>query len=282
VRCSASPPQTAPAANLPAVNLADRSVLLTGATGGLGQAIARRLHAAGAHLVVTGRRGDVLEQLAADIGARSLAVDLSDADAVLRLAEECADVDVLVANAGLPASGDLMSFSVAEIDAALAVNLRAPIVLARLIGERMARRGRGHLVFVSSLSGKVSTPGQSVYSATKFGLRGFALGLREDLRPHGVGVSTILPGFVRHAGMFHDANVKLPAFVGTSTPEAVADALVSAIERDRAEVEVAPVALRAGVRFATLAPDVAARFNRRMGAQRIADAMAAGQADKRR
>jgi uncharacterized protein len=264
------------------VDLANRSVLLTGATGGLGQAIARRLHAAGASLVLTGRRSDVLEGLAAEIGARSLTVDLADADAVARLAHECADVDVLVANAGLPASGDLMSFTVEEIDTALAVNLRAPMLLARLIGERMAERGSGHLVFVSSLSGKVSTVGQAVYSATKFGLRGFALGLREDLRPRGVGVSAILPGFVRGAGMFHDANVRLPGFVGTSTPEAVADAVVGAIERDRAEVEVAPVALRAGVKFATLAPDVAARFNRRMGAQRIADAMAAGQADKRR
>jgi short-subunit dehydrogenase len=156
------------------------------------------------------------------------------------------------------------------------------MVLARLIGERMAQRGSGHFVFVSSLSGKVSTPGSAVYSATKFGLRGFAQGLREDLRPRGVGVSTILPGFVRDAGMFHDAGVRLPPFVGTTTPEAVADAVVDAIERNRAEIDVAPLGLRAGVKFATVAPEVAARVNRRMGAQRVADNMAAGQAGKRR
>ena len=264
------------------MNLAGKSVLLTGATGGLGQAIARRLHAAGCSLVLTGRRVDVLEPLAAEIGARALAVDLAEADAVAGLAQECAGVDVLVANAALPASGNVLSFSVEELDAALAVNLRAPMVLARLIGERMAARGSGQLVFVSSLSGKVSTPGSAVYSATKFGLRGFAQGLREDLRPHGVGVSTILPGFVRDAGMFHDTKVTMPAYVGTTTPKAVVDAVVSAIERDRSEVEVAPIPLRLGIKLAGIAPETAARVQRRLGAQRLADAMAAGQADKRR
>ena len=264
------------------MNLAGKSVLLTGATGGLGQAIARRLHRAGCSLALTGRRADVLEPLAAETGARALAVDLAEADAVAGLAQECAGVDILVANAGLPASGSVLSFSVEELDAALAVNLRAPMVLARLIGERMAARGSGQLVFVSSLSGKVSTTGSAVYSATKFGLRGFAQGLREDLRPHGVGVSTILPGFVRDAGMFHDAKVTMPGYVGTTTPEAVVEAVVSAIERDRGEVEVAPIPLRVGIRLAGMAPETAARVQRRLGAQRLADAMAAGQADKRR
>jgi NADP-dependent 3-hydroxy acid dehydrogenase YdfG len=85
------------------VNLAGRTALLTGATGGLGHAIARRLRAAGAELVLTGRRADVLEPLAAETGARSLAVDLADAAGGRALARECADVDVLVSNAGLPA-----------------------------------------------------------------------------------------------------------------------------------------------------------------------------------
>ena len=176
------------------------TVLLTGASGGLGRAMALRLHAAGARLVLTGRRAAVLDDLAARTGARSLAVDLADAAGVDALAADCADADVLVANAGLPASGHLSSFSVEEIDRALAVNLRAPMVLARLLAERMAARGAGHIVLVSSLSGKVTTPGSSVYSATKFGLRGFGLALREDLRAAGVGVSVVLPGFVSEAG----------------------------------------------------------------------------------
>jgi len=263
------------------VNLAGRTALLTGATGGLGDAIARRLRAAGAELVLTGRRVEILEPLAAETGARSLAVDLADAQAVERLARECADVDVLVSNAGLPGSGLLTSFSVEQIDRALAVNLRAPMVLARILSEAMVARGSGHLVFMSSLAGKVGTPRTPVYSATKFGLRGFAQSLREDLRPSGVGVSAIFPGFVRDAGMFHDTGTKLPPGVGTVSPRDVADAVVRAIERNRGEVDVAPVGLRVGTKAAGLAPDLAATVQRKLGGQRIAEDHVSAQATKR-
>ncbi len=263
------------------MNLAGRSVLLTGATGGLGHAIARRLRAAGAELVLTGRRADVLELIAAETQARALAVDLADPAAVQRLASECADVDVLVANAGLPGTGQLMSFTVEQIDRALAVNLRAPMVLARELAEHMVARRSGHLVFMSSLAGKVGAPRSSVYSATKFGLRGFAQSLRQDLHPSGVGVSAIFPGFVRGAGMFHDTGTKLPPGMGTVAPDAVADAVVSAIERNRGEIDVAPVSLRAGAIVAGVAPDLAASVSRRLGGSRIAEQHVAMQKHKR-
>ncbi len=173
------------------MQLTGRTVLLTGASGGLGHAIARRLHGAGARLVLTGRRTAVLEPLAAELGgARALAVDLGDRAEVRRLAETCADVDVLVANAALPGSGGLLGFSEEEIDRALEVNLRAPMILARLLAERMAARRSGHILLMSSLAGKTATPGSSVYSATKFGLRGFGRGLRGDLRAAGVTMPT--------------------------------------------------------------------------------------------
>jgi uncharacterized protein len=263
------------------VNLAGRSVLLTGATGGLGHAIARRLRVEGAELVLTGRRADLLEPLAAQTQARSLAVDLADAEALERLADECAGVDVLVSNAGLPGSGLLTSFTIEELDRALAVNLRAPMVLARRLAEAMVARRSGHLVFMSSLAGKVGTPRSPVYSATKFGLRGFAQSLREDLRPSGVGVSAIFPAFVRDAGMFHDTGTKLPPGVGTVSPESVADAVVRAIERNRGEVDVAPVGLRAGAMAAGLAPDLAATVSRKLGGQRIAQDHVSAQTTKR-
>jgi uncharacterized protein len=263
------------------VNLAGRTVLLTGATGGLGQAIARRLHGAGAQLILTGRRTDVLEPLAAETRARSVAVDLTDAAAVERLATDHGDVDVLVANAGLPASGHVFSFSVEEIDRALAVNLRAPMILARLLGERMADRGAGHIVLMSSLSGKAATPRSSIYGATKFGLRGFAMALRQDLRPAGVGVSAIFPGFVRGAGMFAESGAKLPPGVGTSTPEQVAAAVVRAIERNRGEVDVAPLPMRVGAVLAGLVPEIAATVQRATGADRVGDQFGDGQRSKR-
>jgi len=263
------------------MELRGRTALVTGATGGLGTAIARALAARGATPILTGRRADVLEPLAAETGGRAIACDLADAADLDRLLDAAGDVDVLVANAGLPGSGHITSFPVEDIDRALAVNLRAPMVMARRLAEPMAARGSGHLVFVSSLSGKIASGGGSVYAATKFGLRGFAHGLREDLRDSGVGVSVVLPGFIRDGGMFHDSGVKLPGFVGTKTPEDVAAAVLRAIERDRAEIDVAPLGLRAGAAFGGLAPELSARLQRRLGGAKVADAMARGQRDKR-
>ena len=263
------------------MNLGGRSVLLTGASGGLGQAIARGLARRGASVVITGRRTDVLEPLAAETGGRAVACDLTDRESLLRLVDEAGPVDVLVANAGTPGSGRIESFSLEEIDRALDVNLRSPVILVRLMCEGMAERGGGHLVFVSSLSGKAATPRTSIYAATKFGLRGFAQALREDMRPLGIGVSTVLPGFIRDAGMFHDAGTKLPPYVGTKTPEDVANAVVSAIERNRAEVEVAPLGLRIGATITGLAPELAASVQRRLGADKVASQMETGQRDKR-
>ena len=262
------------------MNITGQTVLLTGATGGIGDAIARLVAARGGRLVLTGRRLDALESLAADLGARALACDLADRDQVGRLAADAGAVDVLIANAALPADGHLLDFEPGHLDRALDVNLRAPIMLARLLAPAMVQRRSGHLVFVSSTSGKVATSGSSLYSATKFGLRGFASGLRQDLHGSGVGVSTVFPGFIRDAGMFARSGVELPRGVGTRSPQEVAAAIVRAIEDDRAEVDVAPVSLRFSSAFAGLMPDIAARIARRLGSDRIAADLAASDAHR--
>jgi short-subunit dehydrogenase len=259
------------------------TVLVTGATGGIGQAIARALAARGASLILTGRRADRLDALAQEVGGRALVCDLAQREDVDRLAAEAvrAEVDLLVANAALPASGLVTELSQREIDRMLDVNLRTPIMLARALMPGMISRRRGHLVFISSLSGKGASPASAVYSATKFGLRGFALGIREDLRPHGVGASVVLPGFIDTAGMFADTDVSLPRGVGTRSPQDVAAGVIRAIERNRAEVDVAPVAMRLGASFASVAPALAASVSRRMGSGKIAAGLAAAQRDKR-
>jgi uncharacterized protein len=258
-------------------------VLLTGASGGIGQAIARALHARGAHLLLSARRAEVLDELRAELGERveALPADLADRESVAELARRAGDIDVLVANAALPGTGPLADFSGEEIDRALDVNLRAPMQLGRALMPGMVERGRGHLVFISSLSGKVTSPGSAIYSATKFGLRGFAGGLREDLHDSGVGVSVVFPGFIREAGMFAEAKVKLRRGVGTRTPEDVADAVVLAIERDRAEIDVAPFGLRAGTKLGEIAPRLVSRVQRRLGSMDVARELAEGQRDKR-
>ena len=262
-------------------HLAGRTALLTGATGGIGHAIARALHRRGAQLILTGRRADVLEPLSQELGARSLAVDLEQPAEVDRLIAEVGHVDLLVANAAVPASGPLLEYTDEQIDRAIQVNLRAPMILARHLAEGMVAQEWGHLVFISSLSGKAGAAGSSVYSATKFGLRGFGQGLRGDLHASGVGVSVIFPGFIRDAGMFAESGVELPGYVGTSTPENVADAVIVGIEHDRGELDVAPLGIKLGARFSTIAPAVSARLQRRLGSEKIAAELGSGQADKR-
>ncbi|MEA2469085.1 MAG: hypothetical protein QOE38_83, partial [Thermoleophilaceae bacterium] len=227
------------------------------------------------------RRAEVLEPLANELDARSVVVDLADRAAVDALAGQAAETDILVANAALPATGTLDSFSIEEIDRALDVNLRAPIVLARALSPRMIEQRKGQLVFISSLSGKAATSRTALYNTSKFGLRGFSTALRGDLHGTGVGVSAIFPGFIRDAGMFADADVKLPPGIGTKTPEDVAAAVVKAIERDRAEIDVAPVMLRASTVLASLAPEFAAKMGRRMGSEDITRQMHEGQREKR-
>jgi uncharacterized protein len=256
---------------------------VTGATGGIGAAIARALHACGAHVVLTGRREELLEELRTSLGERAELVpgDLAERDGPARLAAAVGNVDVLVANAAVPASGRVEEFDPEQIDRALDVNLRAPIQLTRALLPGMLERGRGHVVFVSSLSGKTASPRSGIYSATKFGLRGFAAGLREDVEPRGIGVTVVFPGFVSEAGFFADSGVKLPRWVGTRTPEQVAAAVVQGVERGRAELDVAPLGLRIGTRVAAVAPVTIGRLQRRLGSERIADALTDAQRDIR-
>jgi len=267
------------------MELAGRTALLTGATGGLGRAMARALAARGATLVLSARRAEALEALAAELpgeGHRTLPADLAEQGAAERLAAEAGEIDVLVANAGLPAAGWLTDFTPDQVKRALRVNLEAPMLMAQALFPAMVERGGGHLVFISSLSGKAASPRSAIYNATKFGLRGFALGLRADLAPKRVGVSLVSPGFIREAGMFADAGAKPPPGMGTGTPEQVGAAVVKAIERDKTEIAVAPLPQRALAHFALASPGVSVRVQSGSAGQKAADEIAAGHpTDKR-
>ena len=263
--------------------LTGKGALVTGASGGLGPVIARALHAKGAHVVLSGRRRDALESLAAELGTNVEVepADLADRADVERMAELSRGLDLLVANAALPASGRLEEFTPEQIDRALDVNLRAPVRMARAAAPEMVARGAGALVFVNSLSGKVTTAGQSVYAATKFGLRGFAFSLHQELHGTGVSVSTVFPGFVSGAGMFADTGLDVPRMTGTRTPEQVARAVLRGIETGRAEIDVAPLNERLGARASGLSPTLVAAITRRLGATQVAAEIAERQREKR-
>jgi short-subunit dehydrogenase len=267
------------------MELAGKKALLTGATGGLGQAIARALAGRGAIVTLSSRKPEALDSLAAELsgeGHRTIPTDLAEPGAAEKLASEAGEIDVLVANAGLPGAGWLSDFTPEQVQRALRVNLEAPMLLAQALFPPMLERGGGHLVLVASLSGKAASPRSSIYNATKFGLRGFALALRADLGPKGIGVSLVSPGFIREAGMFADAGAKPPPGMGTGTPEQVGAAVVKAVERDRAEIVVAPLPQRALAHFALASPGISVRVQSGSAGQKTADEIAAGHpSDKR-
>src|SRR3954469_15689924 len=160
-RCSdLLPRRLATSGEYVSIRFEDSRALVTGATGGIGRAVAHALHARGATVVLTGRRVDVLDEIARELGDRVEVVgaDLANAPDVERLGER-RDVDVLVANAALPAAGRLQTFSAHDLDRAIDVNVRAPMQLTLALLPGMLERGSGHLVYVSSLAGKVASAG---------------------------------------------------------------------------------------------------------------------------
>jgi short-subunit dehydrogenase len=268
----------------PRPDLSGQTALVTGATGGLGTAIAKALYACGAFVKLSGRRTELLDSLADELGERTAVgpADLSRAGEATALAERAGAVDVLVANAGIPGSGLLADFTLEEVDRVLDVNLRSAVHLTHALLPGMLERGRGHLVYVSSIAGKTPTVGASLYSATKFGLRGFALALHEDLRDTGVGVTAIYPGFIADAGLWGDTDLKLPAGSGRlRTPDDVAAAVLKGIATGRAEIDVAPVIQRSGGWLTGLSPRVVAAAMRRAGGERLSADLADAQRDKR-
>ncbi|HEX8744860.1 MAG TPA: SDR family oxidoreductase [Thermoleophilaceae bacterium] len=265
------------------MDLTGKRALVTGATGGLGQTIARALHAGGATVVLSGRRAELLEQTVSELGERAeaLPADLASDDDVRGLGERAGAVDVLVANAGLPGSGELLEYTPEQIDRVIDVNLRSAIHQTRALLPAMLERGSGHLIYISSISGKVASPAASLYNATKFGLRGFSLAMHEELLGTGVGCTTIFPGFISDAGMWADTDLKPPPGAGTRTPQDVADAVMKALRKNPREIDVASVMLRSGGWFNGFAPGLVAAIQRSGGGGEVSTGLAEAQKSKR-
>ncbi|HEX8054828.1 MAG TPA: SDR family NAD(P)-dependent oxidoreductase [Thermoleophilaceae bacterium] len=265
------------------MNLSGKTTLITGASGGLGNAIARALHSRGAIVKLTSRRAEVLEALAGELGDRAevLPADLSSADDVRRLASEAGAVDILIANAGLPGTGRLGEYEPEQIDRVLDVNLGSAIHLTHALLPRMLERRSGHLIYVSSMSGKVASPRASLYNATKFGLRGFSLAMHDDLRGTGVGCTTIFPGFILDAGMFADSKLEAKPGSGPRRTEDVTDAVLRALAKNPYEIDVAGFVPRSGGWLTGMAPALVSALQRAAGGEKAAEDLAGTQLDKR-
>ncbi|MCJ2021579.1 MULTISPECIES: 3-oxoacyl-[acyl-carrier-protein] reductase [unclassified Methylobacterium] len=183
-------------------DLTGRKALVTGATGGLGQAIARSLHAQGAHVALSGTRQAALEALAAELGERASPVvaDLADKESVEGLvpAAEAAigPLDILVNNAGITRDNLFMRMKDEEWEQVLAVNLTAAFRLSRAAVKGMMRRRFGRIVNIGSVVGSTGNPGQGNYAAAKAGLVGLTKALAAEVASRGITVNCIAPGFI--------------------------------------------------------------------------------------
>ena len=224
--------------------------ILTGASRGLGVYIAEALTRKGVSLALAARSEQELKETQARVerlGGRAIAVStdvgkLKDLQALVERAQaELGPVDLIVNNAGIERYANYQELDPDMIEKILRVNLWAPEMLTRLVLPGMVERRRGHIVNVASVAGKTAVPYNPVYSSSKHGLVGFSWSLREEMRTLGVGVSVVCPGFVSDSGMFHhwSRGKKPPSVSRMVSPEKVADAVVRAIETDKAEIIVA-------------------------------------------
>jgi short-subunit dehydrogenase len=248
--------------------------LVTGGSRGLGPQIAHALAREGAELTITARSEGALQEVAEalaahSVRARPIPADVGDEADRRRLVEEAESalgpIDILVNNAGIEQITSYVELSRERIEMMIHTNLVAPLLLSRLVLEKMIERGRGHVVMISSLGGKKGSPYSATYAATKAGLIAWTSGLREELEGTGVGASVVCPGFVSEVGMFAVRSQPAPRILGTSTPEAVARAVLRAIRRDIGEIIVNPGPTRLMLAIEALSPGLACWVLRKSG-----------------
>ena len=199
-------------------DLTGKSALVTGASGGIGGAIARTLHGSGAAVALTGRNVDALEALAGELGERAhvVAGDLADAEAVTSVAKAAEEalgaIDILVNNAGLTRDNLMMRLKDDDWQAVLDVNLTAAFRLSRAVLRGMMKKRWGRIISITSIVGVTGNPGQANYAASKAGMIGMSKSLAAEVASRGITVNCVAPGFIVTAmtdAIGDDASAKL-------------------------------------------------------------------------
>jgi short-subunit dehydrogenase len=257
--------------------LQGRKAVVTGASGGIGREIARALARGGLDVAVSGRREEVLESLAAELRGLGVQVhvvpaDLSELGQVDSLVERCQGalgaIDVLVNNAGVEQVASFTEYTREELISMVELNLTAPLLLTHRVVPGMLARGRGHVVFVASLAGKLGPPYNEPYAATKAALVGLTQSLRAEYLDQPVGFSVVSPGFVAGEGMYQrmvDEGFRSNRMMGETTTEKVAARVVEAIRQDRPEVVESGAPVRPMLALNQLAPRLIERTAPRFG-----------------
>lgn len=264
----------------PSVDLREATALITGASGLIGGHVADALAERGSRLVLTDVAGDALQDRVArlrdrGIEAEGISCDLLDPQQLERLIERAEQalgpVDVLVNNAYVEMTSRFDRLSPEELDVQIGVNFRAPLVLTHAVLPGMLERGRGHVVNMASLTGKLAFAHKAHYTAAKAGLIGFSHALDRELAHDPVSVSVICPALVQEGGVSEKADaegVTAPRLAATCSPREVAEAVVEAIVEGKTEITVTsrPTAVLSALQAS--APPVAWRILRRSGMPR--------------
>ncbi len=228
------------------MKLNNKTVLLTGASRGIGTYIAKTLAEEEAKIIGVARSEDGLNETKAEVEKdggtfESLPFNLNRINDLTTLVDEAkalkGSIDILVNNAGIECYSEYQDYLADDVNDVLNINLHAPMELTRLLLPEMLENG-GHIVTIASLAGKKGVAYNTPYSASKAGLIMWTDGMRQELRGSRVGISVICPGYISDAGMFHDGYLDPPAMLGSSKPQAVADAVVKAIKNNSAEIIV--------------------------------------------
>ena len=254
----------------PTISLTGAVVLVTGGGRGIGAATAARFARRGAHVWLGDLDLDVAEQTAAEIGATAHALDVTDRSSFTAFASAAltahGQIDVLVNNAGVMPLGDFLTETDAVSRTTFDVNVFGLINGMRTVLPHLIERGRGHVVNVASMAGKIPVPGMAVYNGSKFAALGLSLAVREEYAPHGVSVSAVLPSAVRTRLA---SGVPLGRGMPTVEPDDVAMAVVGSVTHRRPEIPV-PGYLAGWDVVSALVPESVLRVGRRFVGDRRA------------